>query len=198
MSTEFFRKYIDIINESSRAVDPDQIAKALTKLAKNQLDQAREAKVQGNKKAALFRQEHGKKILSLIPEFQRSWAQGFTKLREIDREESMSERDSDFAGDVLEGLESILNADWIYKEYYHGDWKNQVSEGLSKKAMKLIQDYRALYPKIAYDSNGDDLMEPEEAHDETCDQLGVDPAVMDRYLELETDALVAARIAKGK
>jgi hypothetical protein len=197
MSTEFFRKYIDIINESSRAVDPDQIAKALTKLAKNQLDQAREAKVQGNKKAALFRQEHGKKILSLIPEFQRSWAQGFTKLREIDREESMSERDSDFAGDVLEGLESMLNADWIYKEYYQGDWKNQVSEGLSKKAMKLIQDYRALYPKIAYDSNGDDLMEPEEAHDETCDQLGIDPAVMDRYLELETDALVAAR-TKGK
>jgi len=198
MTTEFFRKYINIINESSRAVDPDQIAKALTKLAKNQLDQAREAKVQGNKKAALFRQEHGKKILSLIPAFQRSWAQGFTKLREIDREESMSERDSDFAGDVLEGLESMLNADWIYKEYYQGDWKNQVSEGLSKKAMKLIQDYRALYPKIAYDSNGDDLMEPEEAHDETCDQLGVDPGVMDRYLELETDALVAARIAKGK
>lgn len=197
MTTEFFRKYINIINESSRAVDPDQIAKALTKLAKNQLDQAREAKVQGNKKAALFRQEHGKKILSLIPAFQRSWAQGFTKLREIDREESMSERDSDFAGDVLEGLESILNADWIYKEYYHGDWKSQVSEGLSKKAMKLIQDYRALYPKIAYDSNGDDLMEPEEAHDETCDQLGVDPGVMDRYLELETDALVAAR-TKGK
>jgi hypothetical protein len=63
--------------------------------------------------------------------------------------------------------------------------------------MKLIQDYRALYPKIAYDSNGDDLMEPEEAHDETCDQLGVDPGVMDRYLELETDALVAAR-TKGK
>ena len=198
MTTEFFRKYINIINESSRAVDPDQIATALTKLAKNQLDQAREAKVQGNKKAALFRQEHGKKILSLIPAFQRSWAQGFTKLREIDREESMSERDSDFAGDVLEGLESMLNADWIYKEYYQGDWKNQVSEGLSKKAMKLIQDYRALYPKIAYDSNGDDLMEPEEAHDETCDQLGVDPGVMDRYLELETDALVAARIAKGK
>lgn len=198
MTTEFFRKYINIINESSQAVDPDQIATALTKLAKNQLDQAREAKVQGNKKAALFRQEHGKKILSLIPAFQRSWAQGFTKLREIDREESMSERDSDFAGDVLEGLESILNADWIYKEYYHGDWKSQVSEGLSKKAMKLIQDYRALYPKIAYDSNGDDLMEPEEAHDETCDQLGIDPAVMDRYLELETDALVAARIAKGK
>lgn len=198
MTTEFFRKYINIINESSRAVDPDQIATALTKLAKNQLDQAREAKVQGNKKAALFRQEHGKKILSLIPAFQRSWAQGFTKLREIDREESMSERDSDFAGDVLEGLESMLNADWIYKEYYQGDWKNQVSEGLSKKAMKLIQDYRALYPKIAYDSNGDDLMEPEEAHDETCDQLGIDPAVMDRYLELETDALVVARIAKGK
>ena len=197
MTTEFFRKYINIINESSRAVDPDQIAKALTKLAKNQLDQAREAKVQGNKKAALFRQEHGKKILSLIPAFQRSWAQGFTKLREIDREESMSERDSDFAGDVLEGLEIMLNADWIYKEYYQGDWKNQVSEGLSKKAMKLIQDYRALYPKIAYDSNGDDLMEPEEAHDETCDQLGVDPGVMDRYLELETDALVAAR-TKGK
>jgi len=197
MTTEFFRKYINIINESSRAVDPDQIAKALTKLAKNQLDQAREAKVQGNKKAALFRQEHGKKILSLIPAFQRSWAQGFTKLREIDREESMSERDSDFAGDVLEGLESMLNADWIYKEYYQGDWKNQVSEGLSKKAMKLIQDYRALYPKIAYDSNGDDLMEPEEAHDETCDQLGVDPGVMDRYLELETDALIAAR-TKGK
>jgi hypothetical protein len=197
MTTEFFRKYINIINESSRAVDPDQIAKALTKLAKNQLDQAREAKVQGNKKAALFRQEHGKKILSLIPAFQRSWAQGFTELREIDREESMSERDSDFAGDVLEGLESMLNADWIYKEYYQGDWKNQVSEGLSKKAMKLIQDYRALYPKIAYDSNGDDLMEPEEAHDETCDQLGVDPGVMDRYLELETDALVAAR-TKGK
>jgi hypothetical protein len=197
MTTEFFRKYINIINESSRAVDPDQIAKALTKLAKNQLDQAREAKVQGNKKAALFRQEHGKKVLSLIPAFQRSWAQGFTKLREIDREESMSERDSDFAGDVLEGLESMLNADWIYKEYYQGDWKNQVSEGLSKKAMKLIQDYRALYPKIAYDSNGDDLMEPEEAHDETCDQLGVDPGVMDRYLELETDALVAAR-TKGK
>jgi hypothetical protein len=197
MSTEFFRKYINIINESSRAVDPDQIATALTKLAKNQLDQAREAKVQGNKKAALFRQEHGKKILSLIPAFQRSWSQGFTKLREIDREESMSERDSDFAGDVLEGLESMLNADWIYKEYYQGDWKNQVSESLSKKAMKLIQDYRALYPKIAYDSNGDDLMEPEEAHDETCDQLGVDPAVMDRYIELETDALVAAR-TKGK
>ena len=198
MSIEFFRKYINIVNESARAVDPDQIATALTKLAKNQLDQAREAQSEGNKKAAQFRQQHGKKILSLIPAFQRSWAQGFTKLSKIDREESMSERDSDFAGDVLEGLESMLNADWIYKEYYHGDWKNQVSEGLNKKAMKLIQDYRALYPKIAYDSDGDDLMEPEEAHDETCDQLGVDPAVMDRYLELEADADVAAAIAKSK
>ena len=43
-----------------------------------------------------------------------------------------------------------------------------------------------------------DLMEPEEAHDETCDQLGVDPGVMDRYLELEADATVAAAVAKGK
>ena len=57
MSTEFFRKYINIVNESARAVDPDQIATALTKLAKNQLDQAREAQSEGNKKAAQFRQQ---------------------------------------------------------------------------------------------------------------------------------------------
>ena len=63
-----------------------------------------------------------------------------------------------------------------------------VNEGLSGKAIKLIQDYRALYPKIAYDSNGNDSMEPEEAHDETCDQLVVDPGVMDRYFELEANA----------
>ena len=69
-----------------------------------------------------------------------------------------------------------------------------VNEGLSGKAIKLIQDYRALYPKIAYDSDGEMTMEPEDAHDETCDQLGVDPGVMDRYFELEADA----DAAKGK
>ena len=68
-----------------------------------------------------------------------------------------------------------------------------MNEGLSKKAIKLIQDYRALYPTIAYDSNGEMTMEPEEAHDETCDQLGVDPGVMDRYFELEDDT-----VAEGK
>ena len=60
-----------------------------------------------------------------------------------------------------------------------------MNESLSNKAKKLIQDYRALYPKIAYDSDGNDMMEPEEAHDETCDQLGIDPGVMDDYFELE-------------
>jgi hypothetical protein len=73
-----------------------------------------------------------------------------------------------------------------------------MNEGLSSKVKKLIQDYRALYPKIAYDGNGEMTMEPEEAHDETCDQLGVDPGVMDRYLELEADADVAVAIAKSK
>ena len=40
-----------------------------------------------------------------------------------------------------------------------------VNEGLSGKAIKLIQNYRALYPKIAYDSDGEMTMEPEDAHD---------------------------------
>jgi hypothetical protein len=70
-----------------------------------------------------------------------------------------------------------------------------MNEGLSKKALKLIQDYRALYPKIAYDSDGNDSMESEEAHDETCYQLGVDPGVMDRYFELEDDVVEESNLA---
>jgi hypothetical protein len=63
--------------------------------------------------------------------------------------------------------------------------QDKLGEGRKSKIKKLIDAYRELYPKIAYDANGDDLMEPEEAHDETSRQLGVDPGDMDEYLEDE-------------
>lgn len=176
MRTNILRKYIDIINESSRAVDPDLLATALTKLAKNQLDQARQAQVDGDKEAAQFRQEHGKKILSLIPAFQRGWAQGFTKLRKIDKEESMSGQDSDFAGDVLEGLESMLNADWIYKEYYHGDWKNQSTT--TSTSGDLITKIRARLAEL-HDTD----MEPEEVYDQVADEFNMTGRQLEKLLQ---------------
>ena len=64
-----------------------------------------------------------------------------------------------------------------------------INEGLSPKIKKLIDAYRKLYPKIAYDANGELLMEPEEAHEETSLQLGVDPSDMDEYFDLEDEEL---------
>jgi hypothetical protein len=73
----------------------------------------------------------------------------------------------------------------------------ELNEGLSPKIKKIINAYRKLYPKIAYDANGDDLMEPEEAHDETCSRLGVDPSDMDEYFELEDEELAEAGMDEG-
>ena len=71
----------------------------------------------------------------------------------------------------------------------NGGDDEELDEGLSPKIKKIIDAYRELYPKIAYDADGEDLMEPEEAHDETCSQLGVDPSDMDEYFELEDEEL---------
>jgi hypothetical protein len=75
----------------------------------------------------------------------------------------------------------------IYEEMMAAD--EELNEGLSPKIKKIIDAYRELYPKIAYDADGEDLMEPEEAHEETCSQLGVDPSDMDEYFELEDEEL---------
>jgi hypothetical protein len=179
MSTEFFRKYINIINE---AQDFPSQAKALR--------QRRIAAV-------------------------REWV--YLEIEEIYKEASkgldMTDNIADELGDHYEQVQRSgdpvlqrayemvrMLSDSTPEEQAAGAatamkmLKGQISEDLSKKAIKLIQDYRALYPTIAYDSNGEMTMEPEEAHDETCDQLGVDPEVMDRYFELEDDTVAEGNI----
>jgi hypothetical protein len=74
-------------------------------------------------------------------------------------------------------------------EFWANSNDEELNEGLSPKIKKLIDAYRELYPKIAYDANGDELMEPEEAHEETSLQLGVDPSDMDEYFDLEDEEL---------
>jgi hypothetical protein len=78
-----------------------------------------------------------------------------------------------------------------------GEDDKELNEGLSPKIKKIIKAYRKLYPKIAYDADGEDLMEPEEAHDETCSRLGVDPSDMDEYFELEDEELEEGDMEEG-
>ena len=61
----------------------------------------------------------------------------------------------------------------------------EVVPAVNKTPDSIVNAFNQLYPKIAYDSNGNDLMEPEEAFDEVSKQLGVSPRKMHRLLNLD-------------
>lgn len=58
---------------------------------------------------------------------------------------------------------------------------NHTNESVDKES--LVKAYQELYPKVAYNKKGEHVMEPEDAHDETCYRLGVDPSDMDDLLD---------------
>jgi hypothetical protein len=90
----------------------------------------------------------------------------------------------------IEDIADIMSSHW------HGG-RGVMGEGLNPKIKQLIDAYRELYPKIAYDENGEELMEPEEAHEETCYQLGCDPSDMDEYFDLEDEELDETDLANA-
>jgi len=58
---------------------------------------------------------------------------------------------------------------------------DHTNESVDKES--LVKAYQELYPKVAYNKKGEHVMEPEDAHDETCYRLGVDPSDMDDLLD---------------
>ena len=68
--------------------------------------------------------------------------------------------------------------------------KGDKNESLEESDIDQIAEVGKVYPKIAKLKMKlvDDGMEPEDAHDEACEKYGVDPAMCDKYIEMQRDS----------
>lgn len=176
MTTEFFRKYINIINEAANAVDPGKIAEALSSLSKYYLGKARQAKADGDERAAKFEQAMSSKTLSLVTPFQRGWAEGFKALHELDQQLTYSNEFNNWASDVIEWLEASLKVDWIYDEYHRGEWKKQ-KQASPNASGDLVAQIRARLSELH------DTMEPEDAYDQVADEFNITGSQLEKLLQ---------------
>ena len=68
--------------------------------------------------------------------------------------------------------------------------KGDKNESLEESDIDQIAEVGKVYPKIAKLKMKlvDDGMEPEDAHDEACEKYDVDPAMCDKYIEMQRDS----------
>jgi hypothetical protein len=73
------------------------------------------------------------------------------------------------------------------------------NESLEESDIDQIAEVGKVYPKIAKLKMKlvDDGMEPEDAHDEACEKYNVDPAMCDKYIEMQRDDRETKKVSEG-
>ena len=72
-------------------------------------------------------------------------------------------------------------------------------DAIQESDIDQIADVGKVYPKIAKMKMKlvDDGMEPEDAHDEACEKYNVDPAMCDKYIEMQRDDRETKKVSEG-
>ena len=112
-------------------------------------------------------------------------------------DEAEVEEGNEFSGERDKAIKAGKNDFTVDGKTY--PVKGDKNESLEESDIDQIAEVGKVYPKIAKLKMKlvDDGMEPEDAHDEACEKYDVDPAMCDKYIEMQRDDRETKKVSEG-
>jgi len=120
-------------------------------------------------------------------------------MSEVSLDEEDTNEGNEFSGALAQAKKDGKAEFTVDGKKYKVEAINSDEDAIQESDIDQIAEVGKVYPKIAKLKMKlvDDGMEPEDAHDEACEKYNVDPAMCDKYIEMQRDDRETKKVSEG-
>ena len=120
-------------------------------------------------------------------------------MSEVSLDEEDTNEGNEFTGALEDAKKNGKSEFEVDGKKYKVEAIDSDEDAIQESDIDQIADVGKVYPKIAKMKMKlvDDGMEPEDAHDEACEKYNVDPAMCDKYIEMQRDDRETKKVSEG-
>jgi len=120
-------------------------------------------------------------------------------MSEVSLDEEDTNEGNEFSGALAQAKKDGKAEFEVDGKKYKVEAIDSDEDAIQESDIDQIAEVGKVYPKIAKLKMKlvDDGMEPEDAHDEACEKYNVDPAMCDKYIEMQRDDRETKKVSEG-